>query len=239
MQKPVEAMSRGRATNRLLDLLSDSTRSRVLGNMQQISAKRLERVFSRHVPTAYADFPVSAVVSLVTTVGDDTAAEVATIGNEGMAGLGLLFGGTSDAHDANYQIPGRVLRMSANAFRKEVARHGNFEQVLQRYAHAFNTQLASSIACSRLHNAKQRLCACILLSHDRVGRERIELTQASLAEMLGVLRPSATIAAGALQNAGSIVYHRGTIDVLDRKALEAACCGCYAALKREFGRLLR
>ena len=56
--------------------------------------------------------------------------------------------------------------------------------------------------------------------------------------MLGVRREGVTEAAGKLQDAGLIRYSRGRIEVLDRKALEARACECYAAVRRESDRLL-
>jgi Mn-dependent DtxR family transcriptional regulator len=56
--------------------------------------------------------------------------------------------------------------------------------------------------------------------------------------MLGVRRPSVTLAAGMLQQAGLITYHRGHVTVLDRAGLEAASCECYAAIRSETDRLL-
>jgi len=55
------------------------------------------------------------------------------------------------------------------------------------------------------------------------------MTHEFLAYMLGVRRVGITAAAGALQRSGAIEYHRGELMVLDRKLLEQAACGCYAA----------
>ena len=76
------------------------------------------------------------------------------------------------------------------------------------------------------------------MTHDRVGKDEFHLTQEFLAQMLGVRRPSVTIAAGLLEKAGIITYTRGLITVLDRARLEATSCECYAVVKREYERLL-
>jgi hypothetical protein len=57
--------------------------------------------------------------------------------------------------------------------------------------------------------------------------------------MLGAARPTVTVVAGALQQAGLITYHRGRVRILDRAALEAACCECYAASARLLGGVVR
>jgi hypothetical protein len=47
-----------------------------------------------------------------------------------------------------------------------------------------------------------------------------------------------TKAAGHLQEAGQIDYHRGHIGALDRPGLEARVCECYEVVRQEFARLL-
>ena len=59
-----------------------------------------------------------------------------------------------------------------------------------------------------------------------------------IAANLGVRREGVTEAAHRLQEAGVIRYVRGRITVLDRPALEARSCECYAVVKREYDRLL-
>jgi hypothetical protein len=55
--------------------------------------------------------------------------------------------------------------------------------------------------------------------------------------MLGVRRSAITIAAGALQRRKLIRYVRGTIEVVDRKGLEAASCECYRTAIGDYERM--
>jgi hypothetical protein len=55
--------------------------------------------------------------------------------------------------------------------------------------------------------------------------------------MLGVRREGITEAAGRLQTSGIISCGRRRITVVDRPALEAHSCECYASLKKELQRL--
>jgi Mn-dependent DtxR family transcriptional regulator len=70
------------------------------------------------------------------------------------------------------------------------------------------------------------------------GEASFPLTQEFLAQMLGVRRPTVSIAAGMLQQAGLIQYVRGRMRVLDRERLEAASCECYGIIRREYERLV-
>jgi Mn-dependent DtxR family transcriptional regulator len=76
------------------------------------------------------------------------------------------------------------------------------------------------------------------MTHDRVESDVLPLTQDFLAIMLGVRRPSVTLAASTLHQAGLIEYTRGKITVLDRQRLEAAACECYRATQTAYERLL-
>src|SRR5438046_763053 len=55
--------------------------------------------------------------------------------------------------------------------------------------------------------------------------------------LVGSGRPSVTIAAGMLERAGAIENTRGTIRVLNRKALEKAACECYDVIQNFNGGL--
>jgi CRP-like cAMP-binding protein len=224
--------------NRLLDLLPEGDRARVLPTMQRITGEFGEIVFERNAPLTFVDFPLGAVISVVVIMEDGAIAEAGTIGNEGMAGIPLLLNASSSPLQAFYQVPGDTLRMPAAAFNEELTRGGVFREVLQRYALGFMNQLAQSAACNRLHPVDQRLCKWILMSHDRVGSDTLLLTQEVLAQMLGVRRASVTVAAGMLQKAGFIRYSRGALTVLDREGLETASCECYTIVRTELERLL-
>ena len=56
--------------------------------------------------------------------------------------------------------------------------------------------------------------------------------------MLGVTRPSVSVAAHTLQAAGLIRYRRGRVTVLDRQGLEDGSCECYATVRQEYNRLM-
>lgn len=78
----------------------------------------------------------------------------------------------------------------------------------------------------------------LLMSHDRMRRQDFMLTQEYLAAMLGVHRPSVSLAAGMLQRAGIIDYQRGKMKILNRHALEEASRECYGSVTKHFERIL-
>jgi CRP-like cAMP-binding protein len=110
--------------------------------------------------------------------------------------------------------------------------------LLLRYTQALIAQMAQTAACNRHHSLDQQLCRWLLMSLDRLPSNELVMTQELIANMLGVRREGVTEAAGHLHEAGVIRYHRGHITVLDRAGLERRTCECYAALRKEYERLL-
>ena len=68
--------------------------------------------------------------------------------------------------------------------------------------------------------------------------QRRALTQEFLGQMLGVQRPTVSIAASRLQATGAIHYSRGQVTVTDRACLEQLTCSCYQIMRENYARIL-
>ncbi len=227
-----------RGKNRILTLLKAQGEGQVVSTMERVSLKQKDFVSRRHEPISHVYFPLSGVLSFIIELEEGPSVEVGTVGNEGMSGASLLLGVNQASTDAFAQIPGDFMRMPAEALVFELGKNGIFADITRRTAQGFFSQVAQSAACGRAHPVEQRLARWILMSQDRAGTDSLQLTQEFLALMLGVLRPSVTVAASALQKAGLIRYRRGVIDVIDRRALEQTSCECYQTVRQEYERLL-
>jgi len=146
----------------------------------------------------------------------------------------IALGADSGPHEVICQVAGSGWRMSARRFKELVFECHGLQGVLQRYALTFMNQAARSSACNRMHDVNQRLARWLLLVHDRVLNDEFGLTQEYLSEMLGVRRPSVSLAAQTLQHAGLINYRWGRITVLDRLGLEDAACEDYRQTVDEY-----
>jgi CRP-like cAMP-binding protein len=236
MTRPLHVLG----TNHLLELLPREEMERVTSRMERVVGEQGHVLYTPNTPIAHVYFPLSGVISLVTVLADGgKRVECGTIGNEGMAGLPLLHGVAHTHLDVFFQVPGEAMRMPASAFAEEIARGGAFASLTLRYAEAFFRSVAQVAACNNTHAVEQRLSCLILMCHDRVGSDTIQLTQEFLAQMLGVRRSSVSPVASVLQRSGLIRYRRGVIVVLNRAGLEARSCECYLAVHRHFERLLQ
>ena len=112
-----------------------------------------------------------------------------------------------------------------------------FHDLLGRYTQVVIAQMMQSTACNALHQVPQRCARWLLMTHDRMHEQDFHLSHEFLAVMLGVQRPTVSVVAGTLQEAGLIRYKHGRVTVRDRKGLEAAACECYAIIRAHFDRL--
>lgn len=187
----------------------------------------------------HAYFPTTSIVSLLYVMEDGASAEIAVVGYEGIVGVPLFMGGESTPSRALVQSAGMGFRLKADVLQHESDHAGPVLHLLLRYTQALMTQMSQTAICNRYHTLDQQLCRWLLLSIDRLNSSDLLMTQELIANMLGVRREGVTEAAGHLQQAGLIEYHRGHITVTDRKGLERRACECYGAVKSQYDYLLR
>ena len=225
--------------NQLLAVLPQEEYERLNAYLETVFLKLKQNLYLPNEPIEYIYFVNSGVASLLNLMEDGTAVEVATIGNEGMVGLPVFLGADRIPGQAMVQIPGDALRMKADVFKDKVTPGSPLHDLLQRYTQTLFNQIAQSAACNRLHSVEERMCRWLLMTQDRVGQNAFVLTQEFLSQMLGVRRPTVSIAASILQKAGLIRYSRGNITILDREGLENASCECYKIIQADFERLFK
>jgi CRP-like cAMP-binding protein len=129
------------------------------------------------------------------------------------------------------QSTGTALRAEAAHFLRALRQCLPLQRALDRYTHVKLALARQTVACNSFHGREARLARWLLMTGDRVRSEGFFLTQAFLADMLGVRRVTVTEAAGRLQQRNLIRYRRGNIRILDRTGLEAVSCRCYARLE--------
>ena len=189
-------------------------------------------------PVSDVYFPNGGVYSVTNQMRDGGLVEVATVGREGMLGIGVFLGDRSGAGRTFLQVPnGPLPSMTAGRFAKESKLEGPFRDIVGRYAQASLLQIMQCTACNALHDVTQRCCRWLLQTHDRVRADDFLLKQEFLAIMLGVHRPTVTLVMRTLRRSGLIATHYGRIRVLKRKELEKASCECYEVIQAQFERL--
>jgi CRP-like cAMP-binding protein len=224
--------------NRLLAALPAADYARIQTHLRMNTAVTGRALQEHGTPVTDVFFPNGGVFSVTNEMRDGALVEVATVGIEGMLGIGVFLGDRLGAGRIFQQVPdGPFPSMTVRRFVEESATPGAFHDVLALYAQASLLHVMQSAACNALHGVKQRCCRWLLHTQDRVGSKDLLLKQEFLAIMLGVQRPTVTLVMGTLQEGGLIRTRYGRIRVLKRKKLEQAACECYEVIRAHFERL--
>ncbi len=186
-------------------------------------------VAGRRISHVY--FPTRGVVSTLVTLRDGDRGEATTIGNEGMVGLAVWLGLPVSLEDVAQHLPGELLRVSARDFCHAIDDSLRARRILKRFA-AFRMHCADQTAvCNVHHGVEQRTCRWLLTVMDRAQSLNLQITQALLAEMVGVRRQSVSEVASRLQRTRVIRNTPRLITILDPERLQALACECYATLR--------
>jgi CRP-like cAMP-binding protein len=231
--------SDGRPKNRLLAALpaDDFDRMRPLLTTVPIRVKQVLQKSGEPFHAVY--FLNGGVASITTALSDGAMVEAATVGDEGMLGVeAFLSIDAISPGETLIQVPDTSAeRMGVDDFRREVAKQGAFRDLVGRYTQVVIAQMMQSTACNALHQVPERCARWLLMTHDRMHEQDFRLSHEFLAVMLGVQRPTVSLVAATLQQAGLIRYTHGHVTVVNRKGLESASCECYPIIRARFDRL--
>jgi CRP-like cAMP-binding protein len=184
-------------------------------------------------------FPNDGLISLVIVMANGKTAEAGVVGNEGVVGLEGAFGLKRSPIREIVQISGTAYRVAAEKMQKIFQSDPEILLRFSRFALINRMQVSQTAACNRLHEVEKRLARWLLMSQDRVESGLIPMTHDFLATMLGTDRGSVTTAAGILQKQKIIEYTRGSVRVLNRKALEECACECYSLIREYNNEIVR
>ena len=219
--------------NRLLDALQADACALLKPHLKEFALDQGALLQEQGEKIEYVYFPQSGMISLLAVLKHGDAIETATVGREGavgaMSGLGLRISFTR----ARVQMPGVALRIATARFQKAIEESAGIRDAVIRYNELLLVQVQQAAACNALHDVQQRLCRWLLQTRDRTDTDIIPYTQEFLAQILGVRRTTVSQIARQLQKSGAIRYHRGRIEITDRKKLENAACECYGIVRRQ------
>jgi signal transduction histidine kinase len=221
--------------NSLLELLDADARAALC--LVPVELRAREVLQQAGMPFLSAYFPISGLISVMSTMQSGATAEVALIGREGMVGLGGVFASVEDPLTAVVQLPGMAFKTTTALLKSARVRFSSVGSALDGYTQARLIEGAQTAACNILHPVAARLAGWLLAADDRVDGHSLTLPQELIAQMLGVSRPTVSIAMQGILESKAIEYRGRTIVIADRSQLERLACECYGVLRREFARL--
>lgn len=214
------------AESRFLNSLPSDILTSLKPDLEPVELARGDYLMRAGEAVEYVYFPTSCLISLIVVLESGNTIEAATVGNDGFAGISAFLGIEQSDLTAIVQMEGEALRMSLPAFQRHLGVAG-FRERLGAYAAKTLATVSQSVACIAFHPVHERLARWLLLVRDGTERDEFTLTQEFLATMLGVHRPTVTIAIRFLESAELIEHRRGMIRIVDVDALTEASCECY------------
>ena len=182
-------------------------------------------IASGEFPTR-AFFPHGGMISSQITLGTGEVVDVRLTGRDGALDADTGAGERASLTTATVRIAGKSSVIDLPNLQWLTGRSAALRAALDRYHCARQADSDQSLACVSTHNTEARLARLLLRLRRILGCTRFPLTQEALAEMLGIRRNAVSFVAHAMQQAGSIRYVRGSLEIVDASALQAQSCEC-------------
>lgn len=184
-------------------------------------------------------FPEGGVHSIITDQEGGDPVEFGLFGRDGMSGAPVLLGSGQTPHRCFVQVNGSLsLQISSTALLSACRQSWTLHRNLLRYVHTQAVQTAATASSNAHYELPERLARWLLMCHDRVEGDRLELTHEFIAQMLAVRRSGVTVTLHTLEATGAIRSTRGLVTVLDRARLREIAGESYGTPEREYTRLI-
>lgn len=229
---PPSIASRNELLNSLLS--TPALRSQLLPELRVVSLEVNQVLYEQGDKIDFVYFPLDSVISALAIMEDGTTVETAMVGREGLEGMSAILGSGRSRQWNWVLVSGSAVQLDSKLLDRVLIQN---EEALKAFLKCYRllvAQVAQRCVCNTRHTILERLCAWLLMLHDRVGGENLRLTQEVIASRLGARRAGITVAAGMLQAMHAIEYRRGQLHIRDREVLEQAVCECYAVMRSEF-----
>ena len=207
-------------------------------HLQDVELEQGQVLVDVGLPIERIYFPHTCVVSLLMLSAHGDTVDVATIGCEGLIGLGGITSQAGSTTRQIVQVAGAASVIERDAWIAVASSSPQLQALVNAYREAFIAQIMQSVACNALHGAEARFARWLLMTADRSANDDVFLTHEFVAQMLGVRRPTITLLAQAFQKAELIENGRGRFSIVDRPGLEKVACECYGLVKRSYQTML-
>ena len=226
----------GEVRNRLLAAIAPDEFERLEPRLTRRSFGLREPILPADEPIDIAYFPERGLASYVSP--NDVETEVGIVGREGFVGASIVLHVDRMPLKVVSQLAGSGFTIPADALRDAMADSPGLRGLLARYVHVFMMQAASTAYANAHFTVEQRLARWLLMTHDRLDGDEMELTHDFLAVMLCVRRPGVTVATHVLEGNHAIRARRGRITILDREKLTELAGDSYGLAEAEYERVI-
>jgi CRP-like cAMP-binding protein len=172
---------------------------------------------------SHIHFPVTALLSVCARNARGKAVEVALVGRDGVAGIGLILGkAQSPGLETVVHVAGTAWRVAAAALAPLLEQRPGLRSALLSAVHEFLGQVSDSAVSIGSATIEQRLARRLMMASLRLGNRRLALTHESLAQLLAVRRSGITVALHMLEARHVIRSRRNLVEIIDYEGLARA-----------------
>ncbi|WP_246737794.1 MULTISPECIES: Crp/Fnr family transcriptional regulator [Rhizobium] len=225
-------------SNRMLASLQDSDLALLAPHLEKVDLPSRYTIAHPDALLEHIYFPDSGIGAVMSVLPDGKRAEAGMFGREGFVPTSTIIGDTMVPYLIEMQVGGSGYRIPIDRMRDATARSSTIQLPFIKFMHVFAVQVSYTALANAKFRVEQRLARWILMCHDRVRSDTLEITHEYIAFLLGIRRPSVTTALHILEGHRLIRSNRGSIVVINRKGLERFTAGCYGLPEREFERLI-
>jgi CRP-like cAMP-binding protein len=202
-------------------------------HLQLLDLPRDHRLERRARTSDFVYFIERGVACAIVGESPGEGVEVGMIGREGFAGLAPVMGEVQSAYDTQMLAAGAAYRIPGAKMRDAMKARPSLQRAMHGYVYRFMLQAMRQAHVNARLCLDKRLVRWLLMMHDRVEGDDLQLTHDRLAALLGVRRAGVSVAAKKLERDGLISLHRGAIRIVERTRLEDACKDGYGPLDRQ------
>ncbi len=227
-----------RSRNTLIRALSADGHAALGPHLHRVELQGGERIATGGTAIESVWFPESAVASCMEVLGKTCAVEIGMVGYEGLVGWPLLLETDASMHDVAVHVGGTALRAEARAFASVCARVPAVAALFRRYVANLTVQIGRTAMSNLRDPVERRLSRWLLMCHDRLDGDEIDLTHKNIATTLGVRRASVTDGLHNLEGEHVISNRRGHIVISDRRKLERLAGESYGHAEAHYTRTI-
>lgn len=220
-----------RPKNLILSYLPQSEYQSLLPYLKEVAFKRGDVLGYFNSDSNYVYFLNDGAASLSISNKAGLTLELSLIGREGVIGERAIYKHPIFNVQCQMLSKGNGYKLPSDIFQDEFYKCLTLHDLIINQLEARLLETSQTALCNHSHLIEQKLSRWLLTYADRIENDELILTHELISNLLGVHRPSISVAAQALQSKGLINFGRGQIVIINRAGLEQETCECYKAIK--------
>ena len=205
----------------------------------RIELEREQVLWNPGEPIDQIYFLEGGIASIVSDMPDTAQTEIGIFGCEGMSGISAVLGCGSSPNKCFMQVDGTTaLRIELVELQSAIDKSSTLLAVLLKYVQTTLVQIAHTAVTNAHHRMEARLARWLLMCHDRVEGDDVELTHHFMSMMITAQRSGVTVTLHILEGVGAIRSTRGLVTILNRERLEDIAGDAYGRPEAEYRRLI-